>query len=178
MNDNIVLIGFMGTGKTAVGRRLAKELGKKFIDTDKEVEKATGLTVAQVFAKYGETRFRSEEALVIRKVVEETNCVIAAGGGVVLRRENVELLRSAGVVICLTADPAVIHERVKRRNNRPLLKKDKSLKRIEELLRERNGLYQVADYYLDTTHASVEELVQQIIDYLRQGGGQNDQSTP
>lgn len=173
MKTNVVLIGFMGTGKTAVGRRLAKTLHKEFVDTDKEVEKATGMTVAQVFARYGETRFRSEENLVISRVAARENCVIAAGGGVVLRQENIEALRANGVVICLTADPEVIHERVKRRNTRPLLQKDKSRGRIEELLQERDGLYEVADFYIDTTNLDLDEVERQIINCL---GGHNAQT--
>ena len=105
MRKNIVLIGFMGTGKTAVGRRLARRLKRKFVDTDAEIEKITGKTIAQIFARDGATRFRSEEALLVKKLAPKEGLVISTGGGLVLNPENVRLLRENGIFVALAADP-------------------------------------------------------------------------
>ena len=104
MKTNIILIGFMGTGKTAVGKRLAAILGKSFYDTDQEVEAVTGMTISQLFNKYGEVRFRSEENLAIQRLMKKDNCIIATGGGIILNQQNIDFLAEKGVVICLTPD--------------------------------------------------------------------------
>jgi len=166
--SNIVLIGFMGTGKTAVGKRLANILNKEFYDSDQEVEAVTGMSISQLFAKYGEIRFRSEENLAIQRLAQRDNCVIATGGGVVLNNENMNLLRQKGVIICLSAKPEIIYERVKRRNNRPLLKKGDLLKSIIDLMKEREDLYKGADFFLDTSDMDFNEIISRIIAFLSQ----------
>src|SRR5690606_19274640 len=103
---------------------------------DKEIEKLTGMTISQIFAKYGEVRFRSEEHLIVTKVANRTNCVISTGGGAVLNEENVRALRKNGILICLTARPEVIQARVSKRGGRPLLQKDKSIEKISRMLEE------------------------------------------
>lgn len=167
---NIVLIGFMGTGKTAVGRRLAAKLGRRFVDTDAAIEEVTGKTVAQIFARDGVTRFRSEEALVARKLSGQEDLVIATGGGMVLNQENVRLLREKGVLIALTASPEVIYLRVKNKKKRPLLQKGELRERIAGLLAERAGLYDVAEYTVDTGSLSIDQTVDQIIGFLKEKG--------
>lgn len=163
---NIVLIGFMGTGKTTVGRRLAQRLNWAFIETDAEIEAVTGKTVSQIFARDGEIRFRSEEALLVKKLAGREGLVISTGGGTVLNPENVRLLKEKGVLIRLTASPEVIYRRVKNKRNRPLLLKGELKQRIRELLKERDGVYDVADYTVDTGVCSVDEAVEQILLYL------------
>ncbi|GAW94126.1 shikimate kinase [Calderihabitans maritimus] len=170
MKKNVVLIGFMGTGKSSVGRRLAKILKMDFVDTDAEIEKLTGLTVAQIFARHGEKRFRSEEELIVKKVARRQNCVIATGGGVVLNPENVKNLKETGVIICLTAEPETILERVKRRNTRPLLPRGSTVERVNELMEQRRAYYEAAaDYTVDTTHLTREEVVKEILKLLEKG---------
>ncbi len=165
---NIILIGFMGTGKTAIGKRLAQALGKQFIDTDKEIEKVTGMTISQIFNKHGEIRFRSEEKLAIQKACSGNNAVIATGGGSVIYDENIKTMRACGRIICLTARPEVIQARIKRKNNRPLLQRDKSIERITELLKEREVHYcKCAEGYFDTSDEEHEEVVGRILDFLR-----------
>lgn len=172
MKKNIVLIGFMGTGKSAIGRRLAARLNREFVDTDEEIERVTGKTIAQIFAKHGEKRFRSEEALMVKKVAARENLVIATGGGVVLNPENVRLLKENGILILLTADPEVIYRRVKRKKNRPLLEGSADLlSRIKELLAEREEAYKVAEFSVDTGKHTIEESVEQILNYLREHYG-------
>lgn len=165
---NIVLIGFMGTGKTAVGRRLAGRLKREFIDTDAEIEKVTGKTVAQIFARDGQIRFRSEEALLVRKLAGKENLVISTGGGMVLNPENVRLLKENGVLIALTADPEVICRRGKNKKNRPLLMRGDLRENIKALLKEREGVYDVAEHKVDTGSMSLDQAVENIIHFLKE----------
>ncbi|TLM98589.1 shikimate kinase [bacterium] len=160
---NLVLTGFMGTGKTTVGKRVARELGMKFVDTDKEIEKITGLTVSEIFSGYGEVRFRSEELAAVRRLAQGDNQVIATGGGVVLNRENMTLLRANGVVVCLMATPEVIYERVRRKRNRPLLATADPEATINKLLQERDSYYRAADGVVDTSGKSPEKVRDEII---------------
>ncbi len=163
---NIVLVGFMGTGKTSVGRRLAQRLRRAFIDTDMEIEAITGKTVSQIFARDGAIRFRSEEDLLVKKLAGREDLVISTGGGMVLNPENVRLLKEKGVLITLTASPEVIYSRVKHKRNRPMLLKGELKQRIRELLEERDGVYDVADCFVDTGIYSVDETVEQILLHL------------
>lgn len=165
---NIILIGFMGTGKTAIGKRLAQAMGKQFIDTDKDIENVTGMTIPQIFNKHGEVRFRSEEKLAIRKACSRSNVVIATGGGAVLDDDNIRIMRSCGRVICLTARPEVIQNRIKRKDNRPLLHRDKSIRKITQLLNERDIHYKkCADAFFDTSDEEHEQVVERILGFLR-----------
>lgn len=170
MKRNIVLIGFMGVGKTSIGKRLAEIFQMEFIDTDKEIEKLTGMTISQIFARHGEVRFRSEEHLIVTKVANRTNCVISTGGGAVLDDENVKALRKNGILICLTASPEVIQERVSKRGGRPLLQKDKSTTKITQMMEERKEFYARADFSVDTTKLTLEETVEQILAQLKDRG--------
>jgi shikimate kinase len=149
MKSNIVLIGFMGTGKSSVGRKLAKVLNKEFIDTDQEIEKITSLSIPQIFKKHGEIRFRSEEKLIVKKAAQKENCVISTGGGVVLASENIKGLRQNGWIIGLTATPEVVYSRVLNRDNRPLLYKHKSIDYIAKMMKQRGPFYDCADILLD-----------------------------
>ncbi|MDF9409479.1 shikimate kinase [Pelotomaculum isophthalicicum JI] len=165
---NIVLIGFMGTGKSTVGRRLAQRLNRRFVDTDTEIESVTGKTVAQIFARHGMVRFRSEEALLVKKLAPQEGLVISTGGGMVLDPENVFLLKKNGVLIGLTALPEIIFNRVKKKKNRPLLAKGDLKEQIEKLLRERQNAYDVAEYTVDTGAFPQEEVVEKIVRYLEE----------
>lgn len=168
MNNNIILIGFMGTGKTAIGKRLADILKMEFYDSDHEIEKVANLTIEQIFKKHGEVRFRSEEKVMLRKLAKNKKSVIATGGGVVLDPENINILKDSGVLITLKARPDVIYERVQRRNNRPLLKKGDPYENIIKLLEEREGLYNCSDYILDTSDLSFEEIIEAILSFLKE----------
>lgn len=192
---NIVLIGFMGTGKTAVGRRLAEALGREFLDTDAEIERCLGKPVARIFAEEGEPRFRHEEAALCRCLAKPRDLVIATGGGMVLNPENVKHLREGGVLIALTASPEEIFRRVTASgippsgndrpavvppaaeatgvrpsapvNARPLLQGDVRA-RIRELLAARAGAYDIAELTVETTGRPVEETVRVIMSYLKE----------
>jgi len=168
---NIILIGFMGTGKTTVGRRLARRLGREFLDTDSEIERVAGKTIPQIFAQDGEVRFRSEERLVVQKLSSQENLVIATGGGIVLNPDNVADLKHNGILICLAASPEVIYERVKGKKNRPLLNRvNNLLEHIKEMLEKRKPFYQVADCVINTDRKSREQVVEEIVAYLAKSG--------
>lgn len=164
---NLVLIGFMGTGKTTVGKKLAKALGMRFIDTDHEIERVTGMTVNQIFRKYGEVRFRSEEKAAVRRITREGNHVIATGGGVILDPENVCMLKQSGVVICLSASPEVIYRRLSRKRNRPLLRTENPMEAIISLLEQRQPLYRCADFTIDTSGLGLDEVVAEAVRVYR-----------
>ncbi|MDD2400726.1 MAG: shikimate kinase [Clostridia bacterium] len=171
---NIILIGFMGTGKTAVGKRLATLLNKDFYDSDQEVEAVTSMTISKLFNKYGEVRFRSEENLAIKRLVKKENCILATGGGFILDKKTIKLLAEKGIVICLSARPDVIFERVKRRNNRPLLSKGNLYQTILDLMEEREELYNYADYCIDTSDMDFQEIIDKIISILQDHKNTNE----
>lgn len=164
---NIILMGFMGTGKSSVGKRLARILGWSFIDTDAEIERLAGLSISEIFRRHGETRFRSEERLLVKRLKERENCVIATGGGTVLDPHNLEELAQSGVMITLYAPLDEIYERIGYRNDRPLLRGDRE--EVEELWAERQPFYRQADWIIDTTDMGIDEVVQEII-HLIEGG--------
>ncbi|WP_347487668.1 shikimate kinase [Desulfoscipio sp. XC116] len=170
MNKNIILIGFMGTGKSSLGRRLARRLGYKFVDTDSAIEEITGKTVEQIFRKDGEIRFRSEEKLLVRKLSGQSGLVVATGGGMVLEQENVDLLKQNGVLICLRAEPEVILKRVKNKKRRPLLSRGDLLENIIKLTKERESAYEIADFSVDTSRLTFDEVLNQIRKFLQQEG--------
>jgi shikimate kinase len=161
---NIVLIGFMGTGKSVVGRRLAADLGWPFYDTDLLVESRAGMRVQEIFQKHGEAVFRKLEREAVRQVSKEEGCVISTGGGVVTDEENIRDLTEKGELICLTASAETLLKRIERRPNaRPLLAGGNSLERVKALLEERRQFYAQASFTLDTTYLSVEKIVEAIL---------------
>ena len=158
----IVLMGFMGTGKSEVGRRLAQRLGRAFVDTDQLVEERTGKRIAAIFAEEGEPAFRSLERDAVAEAADRGGAVVAVGGGAVLDPENVRCLREAGVLVYLTARPEIIHGRVGDGSNRPLLGADPRAA-VERLLGERGPAYAAAaDITVDTSERTADEVVGEI----------------
>ncbi len=164
---NIVLTGFMGVGKTETGKLLAELLAMDFIDTDAAVEAAMGMKIAEIFRKYGEGRFRSEEASAIEKASLRRGCVIATGGGAVLNPENIRRLRGNGIIILLTAPVEAIAARLSEAGERPLLRGDELRKRIGELLSDREPFYMDCDYRIDTAELNAEQTARLIISMIR-----------
>ncbi len=152
----------MGTGKTEVGRILAKKLGYIFVDVDHEIEKGQKMTVAEIFRLRGEDAFRDLESDVIKRVSEMDKVVIATGGGAVLRQENRESLRKKGIVVCLTAAPETLLKRTRSSRERPLLHVEDPLQRIKELLDFRRPYYEKADIIVDTEGKSPFETAEEI----------------
>lgn len=168
MAKNIVLIGFMGSGKTTVGLRLAERLKRTFVDMDHEIETLIGMSVAEIFRHYGEVRFRSEESLMARKLGHREDLVIATGGGAVLCSANVAALRENGVLVYLDADPVDIQARVNRKKgSRPLLRKNVSVADVEELLKVRQPFYACADLKVTTGGKSMNETLDAVINNLK-----------
>jgi len=161
---NIVLIGFMGTGKSTVGKRLALSLAWDFVDTDWEVGDVTSLSVTEIFRRYGETRFRSEERLVVRRLSQQEHIVIATGGGTMLNPLNWNDLAQNSMVIGLHASMEEIIKRIGHKNDRPLLKNTKE--EIEKLWSERRECYAQADLMIDTTQKNIDEVVSEILEGL------------
>jgi len=159
----IVLTGFMGTGKTEVGRRLAQRLGRAFVDTDQLVEGRAGKSVASIFAAEGEAAFRALERAVIAGLADRTGVVIAVGGGAVLVEENVRRLRALGPIVQLTASPETIVARVGGRESRPLLADGDPLATVRRLLGERAAAYAAAaDLVVETGGRTADEVVEAV----------------
>ena len=161
--NNVILVGFMGTGKTAAGKALAEKIGFKFIDTDLMVEAEAKKSIPDIFRLEGEAQFRKYEADAIKRINHLKNYVIATGGGAVMMDDNIANMKRAGMVVCLTATPDVIFERTQRNDYRPLLQTQEPLKKILSLLKIREPQYQKADYIIDTSNLSVDAVVQTII---------------
>jgi shikimate kinase len=141
---SIVLIGFMGTGKSEVGRILARTLEWKLFDTDLMVEEVFGMPIAEIFTQFGEARFRQEESAALASIALNRPSIIVTGGGAVLRPENVARMRELGPVVCLTTDPTTLEQRLADRNDRPLLSRENRAETIRILLREREPHYRKA----------------------------------
>ncbi len=164
---SIVLIGFMGSGKSSVGRLLARELGWPRFDIDKLVAAKFGMPITVIFAKLGEESFREAESSALEKLDGAQNSVIVTGGGIVLRPENIRRLRELGRVCWLTADLDVLQKRLSRRKNRPLLQTPDPAKTIADLLVQRRDLYRkAADFTVDTSVLNHEQVAQAIRDEL------------
>ena len=165
---NIVLVGFMGTGKTSVGQKLAARLQMPMIDTDDIIREDSGLDIPDIFARYGETHFRDLESAAVCKAANLENHVISTGGGVVLRESNLEMLKRNGVVFCLTATPEEIWRRVGNETHRPLLQDPNPLDKIEQMLLERRPFYARADHDIPTTGLSIEAVIDKIVEIFQQ----------
>lgn len=167
---NIVLIGFMGTGKTCVGQLVAEELGWPFVDLDLEVEKAIGMSIAEYFSRFGEGAFRDREQEAVVRVSALSRVVVATGGGVVLRQKNIDQLKKTGVLVCLSASEEEIVARTEGDTLRPLLNRPDRLQVIRDLLTERMPQYRQADVLMDTDGKSAPETAALILRILREEG--------
>lgn len=171
---NIVLVGFMGSGKTSVGKILAKKLNLKFFDTDSIIERATGMKISEIFARFGERRFRDLESELVELLSKKKGAVISTGGGVVVRQRNIENLRKSGVIFWLKASEETIYQRIRGCKDRPLLQVENPVQRIRELLNKRASLYERADYTVETDGFTPEEVADRIIKhYERLKSGEN-----
>jgi shikimate kinase len=159
MFKNIILTGFMGVGKTSVGTKLAKDLGYTFTDIDSLIEADQKRSITDIFGQSGETYFRDVESRMLKSVLERDHQVVSTGGGAVIRDENRALFKEKGFVVCLTAQPEVIYERVKKETHRPLLQTEDPLARIRELLNSRERFYAQADAVIDTSDKSVDDVI-------------------
>ena len=163
--DNaIALIGFMGTGKSAVGRELSRRIGWPRHDTDEMIREQFGISIPDIFARHGEATFRDAETALLKTLRGGMAGVVVTGGGIILRAENVQLLRGIGRIVWLDGDEQVLWQRVSRHSTRPLLQTPDPRARFSELLLERRPLYQsAADYRINTTVNSIAQVTDEII---------------
>jgi shikimate kinase len=165
---NLVLVGFMGSGKSSVGREIARRWGFRFIDTDTAIRQKFGKSIPDIFASIGEPLFRDEENQALQNLQNTDQAVIATGGGIVLQPRNHPLLRSLGVVVWLTASEEVIWERVSRNQNRPLLKTPDPRTTISTLMSTRYPLYRsLADIIVETSGLTHQEVADRAVVAIR-----------
>ena len=169
MRENIVITGFMGSGKSIVAEKLARKLGMEFIDMDQIIEKQ-GMSISDIFARYGEKYFREQENKLVKELSQKENMVIATGGGTLLSADNAKMLSEKGEIICLYADSKVLYNRVKRKDNRPLLRGGNLLDRINQLIVERKKIYDNIKLKIDTSDLNIQEVVDKIVDILKNEG--------
>jgi len=167
MKKNIALVGFMGAGKTVVGKALARHLGMIFVDSDESIVEKERRSINDIFAKDGEPYFRKVEKEVIKEISQRDGLVIACGGGVVLDKDNMSNLHRNGVVIYLQTSADVIFERTKNYDHRPLLNVENPKKQIEDILKTRAPFYSQAEYTIDTSKLTIDEVVNKILEILR-----------
>ena len=166
-SGNLILVGLMGSGKTTMGRALAKHLDKAFVDSDEEIQQRTGVTIPHIFDIEGETGFRQRETAAIRDLVERDNMVLATGGGAVLAEQSRELMRQNGIVVYLKANVHDLWQRTRHDRNRPLLQTADPYAKLTELFQQRDPLYlQVADIVMQSGKQSAHALMLQLVDEI------------
>jgi shikimate kinase len=164
---NLALIGFMGSGKSSVGRTVAETLDYAFLDTDDLIEQKAGMSISEIFEREGEPAFRGREAALVGELTCLERCVISTGGGLPTLQGNLDSLKSHALVVCLWTTPERILERVQSQSHRPLLQVPDPLARIEELLDARRPFYRQADVLVSTDRRSVREVAQQVVTQFR-----------
>lgn len=162
----LVLVGLMGVGKSTVGRRLATRLGLPFVDADTEIERAAGMTISEIFDSFGEPYFRDGERRVIARLLDGTTKVIATGGGAFINDETRALILADALAIWLDAPPAILVERVQRRDTRPLLRNRDPGEVLRELAAIRNPIYAEAPIRITSNHAPHDVTVKSILEAL------------
>jgi shikimate kinase len=164
---NIALCGFMGTGKSSVGRVVAQQLHYAFLDTDAVIEARAGKSIAEIFAEQGEVAFREIEARIVHELATRNRTVISTGGGLTVDPENLASLKEHALVVCLWASPETILARVKNQSHRPLLADPQPLDKIRALLAERAPFYKQSDVLLNTELRSLRDVAQQVLHQYR-----------
>jgi shikimate kinase len=159
----IVLVGLMGVGKTTVGRRLAQRLGLPFVDADAEIETAAGMTIAEIFERFGEAHFRDGERRVIARLIDGSPKVVATGGGAFINDATRALILDQATAVWLDADPSILAERVAKRDHRPLLRGKDPLKVLTDLAQARNPYYALAPIHVASKAVPHEATVAAII---------------
>ncbi|MHB2019269.1 MAG: shikimate kinase [Candidatus Xenobia bacterium] len=167
MKRNIYLAGFMGTGKSTIGKELARLLGRKFIDTDIALEQKFSMTVNEIFATHGEDFFRDEEKKLALDLAATNNKVVATGGGTILEPEVREAFARTGLMICLFTNREELVKRLERTSKRPLLKGSSVEERVEELMRQRAEVYEKIGIRINTTDLTPQEAARKIQDLLK-----------
>ncbi len=165
---NLALVGFMGTGKSSVGRALAAQFNFEFVDTDELIVQRAGKPITDLFAQDGEPAFRELERQIVAELAQRRDCVLSTGGGLGANAEHLAALKEHSLTVCLWASPETIFERVKHSSHRPLLNHPDPLGRIRELLAERESVYKQADLLIGTELRQIKEVVHQIVIHFEQ----------
>ncbi len=162
----VVLVGMMGAGKTTVGRRLAARLGRHFVDSDEEVEKAAGMTIEDIFATRGEAEFRAGEARVVARLLRDRDLVLGTGGGAFINADTRALVKSSAISVWIKADFELLFQRVQRRSNRPLLKTANPRQTLEDLIAVRYPIYAEADVTVQSRDVPQDQVASEVMDAL------------
>jgi shikimate kinase len=160
----LVLVGMMGAGKTTVGRRLATRLGRHFVDSDEEVEKAAGMTIEDIFAAHGEADFRAGEVRVIARLLKDRDLVLGTGGGAFINAETRALVKASAVSVWIKADFELLFQRVQRRSNRPLLKTANPRQTLQDLIDKRYPIYAEADVTVVSKDVPQDQVATEVIE--------------
>lgn len=160
---NIILVGFMGTGKTTIGKRLAEQTQMPLVDMDALIEKRAKKSISQIFADEGEAHFRTLERALAKELTTQNNLIISTGGGIVLNPNNISDFETSGLTVCLMASPETILERIKHDTSRPLLAGDKE-NQIIHLLESRQTLYEAVKHKIDTNGLDPEAITSKILE--------------
>jgi shikimate kinase len=165
--NNIILTGFMGTGKSTVGQLVAAELGREFVDMDALIEQNEGRTISQIFAAEGEPYFRRLEADLCRSLAAASGLVIATGGGALISAATLRVMEQSGLVICLDCEPATLWQRIGQSEHRPMLadRDEGRFARLTALLEQRTEAYRRIKHHLDVTHLSPTEVARRICEF-------------
>lgn len=172
MRNNLILIGFMGCGKTSTSIKLSYRMRRTMIDTDRWIEQKQGKSISEIFAEEGEEAFRNMETQCLQELLEDrSGQIISVGGGLPMKKENQKLLRELGLVIYLQVTPQTVYERLKNDTTRPLLQSENPRQKIEELLEKRAPIYeQTANYIIEVKDRSCEEVAELIIQIAAENG--------
>ena len=171
--NNIYLIGFMGTGKSTVAKKLQRFLPFQVVEMDEAIERVEAMSIPEIFEKKGEDGFRNAESQLLSIIAKENNQIISCGGGIVLRQENVDTMKNSGTVVRLDATPEVIFDRVNRNDKRPLVK-GKTLEDIKKMISDREEAYKnAADITIDASTLNVDEVTSEIVKQLALAGRLN-----
>lgn len=164
MSANLFLIGFMGAGKSTVAAKLNQMTGKKLIEMDETIVSNQGMSINEIFEKYGEARFREIESELVKTISSEGDCIVSCGGGVVIKPENVEEMKKNGKIVFLSATPETIFERVRYSTDRPILNGHMNVEYIAGLMEKRRALYEAAaDVMIATDNKDADEICNEIL---------------
>jgi len=165
--NNIFIVGLMGSGKTSIGKLLAKKTGRLFIDIDNEIIKESDMTITEIFNKFGENHFRDLEHKILSKVKSIENHVISTGGGVILKLENIKIMKNSGTIIFLDIDIETQLSRVRNKKNRPLLDSNNMVENLVNIKKERDYIYKnISDYIISISEKNKSEIVGEIQNYI------------
>jgi len=168
LDRSVVLVGLMGAGKSCIGRRLAKQLGLRFVDADAEIEDAAGRSISEIFEQFGEAYFRDGERRVMARLLGEEPCVLATGGGAFMDPDARDLIRTQAISVWLRADLETLHARTKGRTHRPLLNKGNAKETLQTLMDTRYPVYAEADITIETGHDNPNVTCKRVLQALQE----------